>query len=65
MRMAILGAYLLSELFCILSSSIMIADIISIWHPKWLVPSGYILLFVCIPMLARFVWRRELRRDIV
>lgn len=46
-------------------STYMIADIISIWHPKWLVPTGYILLFVFIPILVRFVWRRELRRDIV
>lgn len=47
------------------ASTFMVADIISIWHPKWLVPTCYILLSVFISILARFVWRRELRRDVV
>ena len=46
-------------------STYMIADIISIWHAKWLVPVGYLLLTASSVMVARFVWRRELRRDIV
>ncbi|MFT9817918.1 ABC transporter permease [Lysinibacillus sp. NPDC056185] len=43
----------------------MISDIISIWHPKWLTPIGYIFLIGLTIILTFYAWRRESRKDIV
>lgn len=43
----------------------MISDIISIWHPKWLIPTGYIFLIGLTIILTLYAWRRESHRDIL
>lgn len=43
----------------------MISDIISIWHPKWLAPAGYIFLICLTIILTLYAWRRESQKDIL
>lgn len=43
----------------------MISDIISIWHPKWLTPTGYIFLIGLTITLTLYAWRRESHKDIL
>ncbi|WP_335510185.1 hypothetical protein [Bacillus sp. JJ722] len=48
-----------------LVSTFMVNDIVALWDPKWLMPTGYILLIIITAIFSRFVWRRELRRDLL
>lgn len=43
----------------------LIRDIIIIYLPQMLVPTGYVVLFLVIFMTSWWIWKRELRRDVV
>lgn len=54
-------------LFVMIAGVVMflIRDIIIIYLPQMFVPIGYVFLFSAVVTISWFVWRRELRRDIV